>query len=37
MDTGDKNGEVNSCMKAALTGPSTEQMGVLDEGGINIL
>ena len=37
VGTGDKSGEANSCMKAALTGPSTEQMGVLDEGGIHIL
>lgn len=33
MSTEEENEERNSCMKAALTGPSTEQIGLLDEGG----
>lgn len=33
LSTEEKNGERNFCMKAALTGSSTEQIGVLDEGG----
>lgn len=34
MGTEENNGEENPRMKAALIGPSTDQVGILDEAGI---